>query len=122
MTGQPTDEFDTSRPHLARMYDWYLGGKDNHPVDEEMGRTRYAAAIVPVRPTPAPLGTNTGPAAEATTSRNRRTCAGVGVCPSRMGSRVTSSPALRGSVSWAAVRSSARRSTTVVKPRRANAR
>ncbi|MYQ44360.1 SAM-dependent methyltransferase, partial [Streptomyces sp. SID4985] len=24
---------DTSKPHAARMYDWYLGGKDNYPVD-----------------------------------------------------------------------------------------
>jgi nucleotide-binding universal stress UspA family protein len=40
MTGQdPTSAvaIDTSRPHPARMYDWYLGGKDNYPVDEEMG-------------------------------------------------------------------------------------
>ncbi|URM89026.1 SAM-dependent methyltransferase [Streptomyces sp. MRC013] len=27
---------DTSRPHPARVYDWFLGGKDNYPVDEEM--------------------------------------------------------------------------------------
>jgi hypothetical protein len=33
---------DTSRPHPARMYDWYLGGKDNYPVDEEMGRQMVA--------------------------------------------------------------------------------
>jgi hypothetical protein len=26
---------DTSRPHPARMYDYYLGGKDHYPVDEE---------------------------------------------------------------------------------------
>ncbi|WP_181794833.1 SAM-dependent methyltransferase [Streptomyces sp. WELS2] len=26
---------DTSRPHPARMYDYYLGGKDSYPVDEE---------------------------------------------------------------------------------------
>lgn len=26
---------DTSRPHSARMYDYYLGGKDSYPVDEE---------------------------------------------------------------------------------------
>ncbi|PNG16701.1 SAM-dependent methyltransferase, partial [Streptomyces cahuitamycinicus] len=41
MTGQdPTSavQIDTTRPHPARMYDWYLGGKDNYPVDEEMGR------------------------------------------------------------------------------------
>ncbi|MGH4027514.1 SAM-dependent methyltransferase [Actinomycetota bacterium Odt1-20B] len=29
---------DTSKPHPARMYDWFLGGKDNYPVDEEVGR------------------------------------------------------------------------------------
>ncbi|MEV4341842.1 SAM-dependent methyltransferase [Streptomyces sp. NPDC049590] len=33
---------DTTRPHPARVYDWYLGGKDNYPVDEELGR-RIAA-------------------------------------------------------------------------------
>ncbi|MFD3585204.1 SAM-dependent methyltransferase [Streptomyces sp. NPDC058683] len=33
---------DTSKPHPARMYDWYLGGKDNYPVDEEMGRQMLA--------------------------------------------------------------------------------
>ncbi len=44
MTGQdPTAvEIDTSKPHPARMYDWYLGGKDNYPVDEEMGRQMLA--------------------------------------------------------------------------------
>ncbi|MFC5804607.1 SAM-dependent methyltransferase [Streptomyces formicae] len=40
MTGQdPTAvHIDTSKPHPARMYDWFLGGKDNYPVDEEMAR------------------------------------------------------------------------------------
>ncbi|MER7312585.1 MULTISPECIES: SAM-dependent methyltransferase [Streptomyces] len=33
---------DTSRPHPARMYDWFLGGKDNYPVDEAMGRQMLA--------------------------------------------------------------------------------
>jgi S-adenosyl methyltransferase len=42
MTGQPPVEIDTSRPHPARMYDWYLGGKDNYPVDEAMGRQMLA--------------------------------------------------------------------------------
>ncbi|WP_327404870.1 SAM-dependent methyltransferase [Streptomyces sp. NBC_01288] len=37
-----TDEIDTSRPHPARMYDWYLGGRDNYPVDAEMGRQMLA--------------------------------------------------------------------------------
>lgn len=40
MTGtEPlTARIDTSRPHPARVYDWFLGGKDNYPVDEELGR------------------------------------------------------------------------------------
>jgi hypothetical protein len=50
MTGQDTDhntdhnavQIDTSKPHPARMYDWYLGGKDNYPVDEAMGRQMLA--------------------------------------------------------------------------------
>ncbi|WP_431036254.1 SAM-dependent methyltransferase [Streptomyces sp. P6-2-1] len=28
---------DTTRPHPARVYDYWLGGKDNYPVDEELG-------------------------------------------------------------------------------------
>ncbi|MBL1103149.1 SAM-dependent methyltransferase [Streptomyces sp. 5-8] len=35
-------DIDTTRPHPARVYDWFLGGKDNYPVDEELGR-RIAA-------------------------------------------------------------------------------
>lgn len=45
MTGQdptPVVEIDTSKPHPARMYDWYLGGKDNYPVDEALGRQMLA--------------------------------------------------------------------------------
>lgn len=37
-TVRPTPFIDTSKPHPARMYDWFLGGKDNYPVDEEMAR------------------------------------------------------------------------------------
>ncbi|WP_390898553.1 SAM-dependent methyltransferase [Streptomyces fulvoviolaceus] len=33
-----TGRIDTTRPHPARVYDWFLGGKDNYPVDEELGR------------------------------------------------------------------------------------
>ncbi|WUB85265.1 SAM-dependent methyltransferase [Streptomyces sp. NBC_00566] len=33
---QPTS-IDTGRPHPARMYDWFLGGEDNHPVDRAAG-------------------------------------------------------------------------------------
>ena len=28
-------EFDTQKAHSARMYDYYLGGKDNYPADRE---------------------------------------------------------------------------------------
>jgi hypothetical protein len=38
--GLPAEEIDTSRPHPARMYDYFLGGKDNYEVD------RAAAARV----------------------------------------------------------------------------
>ncbi|MFF3504964.1 SAM-dependent methyltransferase [Streptomyces sp. NPDC003247] len=34
-THGPGFEIDTSKPHPARMYDYYLGGKDNYPVDAE---------------------------------------------------------------------------------------
>jgi trans-aconitate methyltransferase len=33
-----TDRIDTTTPHPARVYDWFLGGKDNYPVDEALGR------------------------------------------------------------------------------------
>ncbi|MEV0169837.1 SAM-dependent methyltransferase [Streptomyces sp. NPDC050803] len=38
MTGQPPAEIDTNKPHSARMYDWYLGGKDNYPADRAMAQ------------------------------------------------------------------------------------
>lgn len=37
-TGFSLSEIDTSKPHPARMYDAYLGGKDNYPVDREAVR------------------------------------------------------------------------------------
>lgn len=37
-TGSVAARIDTSAPHPARVYDWFLGGKDNYPVDEELGR------------------------------------------------------------------------------------
>ncbi|CAL9379378.1 hypothetical protein SUDANB145_01038 [Streptomyces sp. enrichment culture] len=40
---------DTSRPHPARVYDWWLGGKDNYPVDEELARKILAADETAVR-------------------------------------------------------------------------
>ncbi|MEU3183970.1 SAM-dependent methyltransferase [Streptomyces sp. NPDC006923] len=35
--GTPKPQIDTSKPHPARVYDWLLGGKDNYPVDQEVG-------------------------------------------------------------------------------------
>ncbi|MET7650358.1 MULTISPECIES: SAM-dependent methyltransferase [unclassified Streptomyces] len=34
-TGSPFLKIDTSRPHPARMYDYFLGGKDNYEVDRD---------------------------------------------------------------------------------------
>ena len=42
-------EIDTSRPHPARVYDWWLGGKDNYPVDEELARKILALDKTAVR-------------------------------------------------------------------------
>ncbi|MFI8242693.1 SAM-dependent methyltransferase [Streptomyces sp. NPDC085866] len=52
MTGPdaaPPTVIDTSRPHPARVYDWWLGGKDNYPVDEELARKILAADGTAVR-------------------------------------------------------------------------
>ncbi len=35
---------ETGRPHPARMYDYYLGGKDNYPVDREAAEKVLQAA------------------------------------------------------------------------------
>ncbi|WP_306192885.1 MULTISPECIES: SAM-dependent methyltransferase [unclassified Streptomyces] len=40
---------DTGRPHPARVYDWWLGGKDNYPVDEELARRILAVDETAVR-------------------------------------------------------------------------
>jgi hypothetical protein len=34
---QPAPEIDTSVPHSARIWNYWLGGKDNYPVDREAG-------------------------------------------------------------------------------------
>ncbi|MEU8034154.1 SAM-dependent methyltransferase [Streptomyces sp. NPDC049099] len=34
-TGFSPERIDTGKPHSARMYDWYLDGKDHYPVDAE---------------------------------------------------------------------------------------
>jgi len=50
MTGSDAaPQIDTSRPHPARVYDWWLGGKDNYPVDEELARRILALDNTAVR-------------------------------------------------------------------------
>ncbi|MGW1744475.1 SAM-dependent methyltransferase [Streptomyces sp. NPDC002092] len=50
MTGSDAaPQVDTSRPHPARVYDWWLGGKDNYPVDEELARKILAVDDSAVR-------------------------------------------------------------------------
>ncbi|MEV6168472.1 SAM-dependent methyltransferase [Streptomyces sp. NPDC051954] len=51
MTGSDAEfaPVDTSRPHPARVYDWWLGGKDNYPVDEELARRIAATDEAAVR-------------------------------------------------------------------------
>ena len=34
----PTEEVDTGRPSIARIYDFYLGGNHNLPIDREAAR------------------------------------------------------------------------------------
>jgi hypothetical protein len=36
-------DFDTSVPHIARVYDYWLGGKDNFAADREMGERTIQA-------------------------------------------------------------------------------
>ncbi len=36
-------DFDTSVPHVARVYDYWLGGTDNFPADRAMGERTLAA-------------------------------------------------------------------------------
>src|ERR1700685_1818576 len=36
-------DFDTSVPHIARVYDYWLGGKDNFAVDRELGQRTLEA-------------------------------------------------------------------------------
>ena len=44
--GIPADRIDTSRPHPARMYDYYLGGHDNYEVDREAAEKVLAVAPI----------------------------------------------------------------------------
>ncbi|MFI1192361.1 SAM-dependent methyltransferase [Micromonospora sp. NPDC020750] len=47
-TARLSDRFDTSVPHPARRYNYWLGGKDNFAVDRESG-DRIAAAYPAIR-------------------------------------------------------------------------
>ena len=40
---QPSTELDTQTPHPARMYDYYLGGKDNFEADRRAAEAAIAA-------------------------------------------------------------------------------
>ena len=42
--GFSPSDIDTGRPHPARMYNFYLGGKDNYPVDRAAARQVLRAA------------------------------------------------------------------------------
>jgi hypothetical protein len=48
--GLPAYQIDTSRPHPARMYNYYLGGKDNYEVDR-VAADRVIAVLPEVLPT-----------------------------------------------------------------------
>ncbi|GAA4786605.1 SAM-dependent methyltransferase [Streptomyces ziwulingensis] len=43
-SGAPAPRIDTSRPHPARMYDYFLGGKDNYEVDQRAAEEFMRAA------------------------------------------------------------------------------
>jgi hypothetical protein len=46
--GEQALEFDTSVPNVARMYDYWLGGKDNFASDREAaGRQARAISQLP---------------------------------------------------------------------------
>ena len=36
VAGAPPPGIDVSRPHTARMYDYYLGGENHYPADREL--------------------------------------------------------------------------------------
>ncbi|MFE2431544.1 SAM-dependent methyltransferase [Streptomyces sp. NPDC059373] len=47
--GLPADRIDTSKPHPARMYDYFLGGRDNYEVDRAAA-DRVIELIPEIRP------------------------------------------------------------------------
>ena len=47
--GFAPEQIDTSRPHPARMYDYYLGGQDNYEVDRAAAE-RVITLLPDIRP------------------------------------------------------------------------
>src|SRR5215216_3901516 len=56
-SGQPPapPEIDTSVPHSARIWNYWLGGKDNYPVDREAG-DQFGAVFPGSSTSPEPPG------------------------------------------------------------------
>ncbi|MGW2514719.1 SAM-dependent methyltransferase [Streptomyces scopuliridis] len=42
--GRPKPHIDTSKPHPARVYDYFLGGKDHYPADRELAEKLASGA------------------------------------------------------------------------------
>ena len=49
-------EVDVSVASIARVYDYFLGGKDNYPVDREIGR--QVVELLPWLPAPSTATAN----------------------------------------------------------------
>ena len=43
VAGAPAAGIDVTRPHTARMYDYYLGGKNHYAADRELADKVLAA-------------------------------------------------------------------------------
>jgi hypothetical protein len=59
VTGTPVSQLDTSRPHSARVYDYFLGGKNHFAADREMAQKVLAStpmALISARENRAFLG------------------------------------------------------------------
>ncbi len=51
MSANETPEIDTSRPHPARMWNYWIGGKDYYEIDKQVG-DQVAAAYPPSATSP----------------------------------------------------------------------
>lgn len=54
---QIMQRIDTTRPHTARIWNYWTGGKDNYPVDREAG-TRSASCTPASVTTRVPTGSS----------------------------------------------------------------